>query len=68
MYRTELKIDYDNEMSPVLATCAACGEKMPSPPEDLKDSAEVISWLSGKYVEHRIVKHSHDERRRIRRD
>jgi len=65
---TELKINYDAEMNPASASCTACGEKMPLPPVDLKNSADVIVWFSGKYIEHRSLKHSHDDRRRVPRD
>jgi hypothetical protein len=68
MAGTELKIEYNEDMKPISATCAGCGEKMPKPPADLENSVDVIVWLSGKYIEHRTQKHSQDERRRIRRD
>jgi len=65
---TELKIDYNSEMKPVSASCTGCGEKMPLPPSDLRDSAEIIMWLSMAYLEHRKLKHSQGERRRVPRD
>jgi hypothetical protein len=66
--RNEVKIDYDDEMKPVAATCTACGEKMPRPPADLKNAADTISWFSGKYIEHRRLNHSQDDRRRVPRE
>jgi hypothetical protein len=68
MIRTELKIDYDDEMRPISATCTGCGEKMPKPPADLQDSADIVVWSSEKYIEHRKLKHSEDDRRRFPRD
>ena len=55
--RTELSFDYDAEMHPVSATCTGCGQKMPKPPETLKDSAGIIMWLSRRYIEHKKQKH-----------
>jgi hypothetical protein len=68
MSRTELQIEYNEEMKPISATCTACGEKMPKPPGELQNSADVIVWLSEKYIEHRKLKHSQDDRRRVPRD
>ena len=68
MYRTELKVNYDAEMKPVSGSCTACGEKMPKSPADLQNPADIIVWLSGKYIEHKRAKHSQDERRRVPRD
>jgi len=68
MYRTELKVNYDAEMKPVSGSCTVCGEKMPKSPADLQTPAEIIVWLSGKYLEHKKQKHSNDERRRMPRD
>ena len=68
---TELKIEYDDEMKPISATCIACGEKMPLPPaklSNLNDSADTIFWFSQRYIEHRKLKHSSDDRRRVPRD
>lgn len=55
--RTELRVEYDKEMHPVSATCTSCGEKMPKPPDHLKDSADIIMWLSQRYLEHKEWKH-----------
>jgi len=68
MSRTELKIDYGERMKPISAICTACGEKMLTPPADLENSADIIVWFSEKYVEHRRLKHSQDDRRRVPRD
>jgi len=68
MSRTELNVEYDSEMRPISATCTRCGGKMPQPPANLQNSADIIVWLSEKYIEHRKLKHSQDERRRIPRD
>jgi hypothetical protein len=68
MYRTELKVEYNAEMKPTSASCTACGEKMPKSPADLENPADIIVWLSGKYIEHKRAKHSQDERRRVPRD
>ena len=66
--RTELKFSYDDNMHPIGATCGACGEKMPKPDPDLKDSADIIVWFSEKYIEHRRLKHTLDDRRRVPRE
>jgi len=68
MTRTELKFEYDDHARPISATCAACGERMPEPPPDLQNPADIIVWTSEKYIEHRKLKHSQDERRRTPRD
>jgi hypothetical protein len=68
MSRTELKFEYDDEAKPISATCTACGEKMPKPPRDLQNSADIIMWSAEKYIGHRNLKHSHDDRRRFPRD
>jgi hypothetical protein len=64
---TELKVIYDDKMKPICATCTGCGEKMPEPPADLQKSADIIMWLSQKYTEHRSLKHSQEDRRRVSR-
>jgi hypothetical protein len=66
--RTELRISYDEKMHPISATCGGCEEKMPTPPAEMQNSADVISWFAGKYIEHRRLKHSKDDRRRTPRD
>ena len=49
--RTELEIEYaKDEMKPVSASCRACREKMLTPPSDLVNSAEIITWLSMVYL------------------
>jgi len=68
MNRTELKIEYDAHMKPIRAICNGCGEKMPLPPADLQKAADIIIWFSNKYLEHRRLKHSNDDRRRLPRD
>jgi|KBSMisStandDraft_5_1062788.scaffolds.fasta_scaffold29187_5 hypothetical protein len=68
MSRTELNVEYDGEMRPISATCTGCREKMPTPPADLIDPADIIVWLSNQYIEHRRLKHSKDDRRRVPRD
>ena len=65
---SELKIEYDEAMRPISVACTACGEKMPQPPSDLENPADIIVWLSEKYIEHRRQKHSQDDRRRVPRD
>jgi hypothetical protein len=66
--RTELNVEYDSEMRPVSATCTGCGEKMPQPPANLQKAADIIGWLSEKYVEHRKLKRSQDDRGQVPRD
>ena len=65
---SELKIEYDEAMKPISATCTGCGERMPLPPADLQNSADIIVWFSKEYIEHRKLKHSQDDRRRVPRD
>jgi hypothetical protein len=67
MSRTELKFDYDDCARPISATCTACGEKMPKPPAELQSPADIIMWSAEKYIEHRKLKHSQDDRRRTPR-
>jgi len=55
--RTELQFAYDENMRPVSATCTGCGEKMPMPPRTITDSADIVMWLSQRYLEHRKLKH-----------
>jgi len=64
---SELKIEYNDEMKPISATCTGCGEKMPPLPSDLQSPADAVVWLAEKYVEHRKLKHSQEERRRTPR-
>ena len=66
--KSELKFTYDEDMHPIGAACTACGEQMPKPDPALKDSADIIGWFSGKYIEHRQHKHSEEDRRRVPRD
>jgi len=54
MYRTELNLNFDAEMKPVSDSCTACGEKMSRSAADLRDSAEIIVSLSGKYIAQNI--------------
>jgi hypothetical protein len=68
MYRTELKVNYDATMKPVSGSCTACGDKMPKPIDTLENPADIIMWLSEKYIEHRELKHSNGERRRVSRE
>jgi hypothetical protein len=68
MSRTELKFEYDDDAKPICATCTACGEKMPKPPAELQNTADIIMWSSEKYIAHRKLKHSQDDRRRFPRD
>jgi len=68
MYRAELSFDFDAEAKPASASCTICGEKMLLPPTDLRDTAEIIMWLSMVYLEHRMQKHLNEERRRVPRD
>lgn len=46
----ELKVDYDAAMNPISGSCTVYGEKMPVPREDLKETAEIIIWLSMVYL------------------
>ena len=68
MSKAELEIDYDQEMKPISAMCTACREMMLEPPADIVNSADIVLWLSVKFIEHRRLNHSQDDRRRIRRD
>jgi hypothetical protein len=58
--RTELRFAYDHNMRPFSATCTGCGEKMPISPSIIKDSADIVMWLSQRYLEHRKLKHGND--------
>jgi len=67
MSRTELKFEYDEGARPISATCTACSEKMPNPPEELQNPTDIIMWSSEKYIEHRKLKHSQDDSRQVPR-
>jgi hypothetical protein len=41
---------------------------MPRPPADIVNSADIILWFSVKFIEHRRLKHLHEDRRRVPRD
>lgn len=58
--RTELRFDYNEELHSISAKCTACGEDMPKAPSELEKSADVVLWLSQRYLEHRRLKHSHN--------
>jgi hypothetical protein len=58
--RTELRFAYDENMIQISATCTGRGEKMPTPPCTIKDSAEIVLWLSQRYLEHRKLKHGNE--------
>ena len=66
MRETDLKVEYNREMEPVSASSqlAVKNAHVAFEPED---SAEIIVWLSVKYMGHRSL-HSHDDRRRMPRD
>jgi hypothetical protein len=53
----ELTIRYDHELRPQSAECCSCGHQMPKPPSDLHDSADIVSWFSSHFIEHRKEKH-----------
>ena len=56
-WKQELAINLNSDMRPVSATCNICGEMMPLPPFTLKDSADIISWLSGQFLQHKEHQH-----------
>lgn len=67
--QAELTIVYDQEMKPISAMCTGCREHMPTPPAHMANSADIIVWLSERYLEHRKLKHAtQDEKRRVPRD
>jgi len=68
MRMTELQIDYDDHARPISATCTACGEKMSNFPKDLENPADIITWSFEKFIEHRTLRHSQEDRRRIARE
>jgi len=55
--KTELAINYDDDIFPVSAVCTHCGEKMPKPAKGVKTAAEIILWFSVRFLEHKRVKH-----------
>lgn len=54
---TELVFTYDECMVPRWAQCSRCGERMPLPPLNLIDPADIILWYSGQFLEHKKLKH-----------
>ena len=55
---SELSFMYDPQMRPVSAKCTICGQLMPPPPSHLLDSADLIMWLSGEFLEHKRIEHA----------
>ena len=53
----ELAIRYDNNLRPTSAQCSTCGQHMPAPPSEVRDTADVLMWFSDQFVEHRTQKH-----------
>jgi len=37
-------------------------------PKDLENPADIITWSFEKFIEHRTLKHSQEDRRRIARE
>lgn len=56
--RPDLQFTYDGHGKPVAAKCSLCGLTMPLPPGDLDRPADVIVWLSRRYIEHKAEIHS----------
>jgi len=56
--RPDLAFTYDRQGQPVAAKCSLCGTTMPSPPADLTLPADVIVWLSHRYIEHKAEMHT----------
>jgi hypothetical protein len=56
--RIELSIGYDRDMSPVSGYCTRCGEMMPKPPQGLRSSSEIVTWLAQQFMQHKQLKHS----------
>ena len=54
---SELVIRYDPDLRPISAQCTSCGQKMPSLPSDLDDTAARIIWFSDHFIEHKKRKH-----------
>jgi hypothetical protein len=53
----ELTIRYDHRLQPESAECCSCGQQMPQPPSNLKDSSDIILWFSTHFENHRKQKH-----------
>lgn len=56
--RPDLEFTYDKQGQPVAAKCSLCGATMPMPPADLELPADVIVWLSRRYIEHKAEIHA----------
>ena len=41
----ELAIRYDNNLRPTSAQCSTCGQHMPTPPSEVRDTADVLMWF-----------------------
>lgn len=54
---TELAFFYDQSMRPVAAKCRLCGEGMPEPDLELRSPADIVFWLSQRFIEHKRQKH-----------
>lgn len=62
--RTELAFTYDRNKNLVRAACTKCGKVMPMPESkllNLMQPADVIAWVSQRYVEHLQSEHSSAE-------
>jgi hypothetical protein len=55
--RTKLTFIYDAEMRPVAAKCTRCDRLMLPPPSTLHDAADIVMWLSQRFLEHKRLKH-----------
>jgi hypothetical protein len=43
--RTELTIEYDEQMKPISAIYAGCGENMPAAPAEMQTASDIIEAL-----------------------
>ena len=58
--KTELAFLYDGSMRPTSAKCRLCGEVMPKPDIELSSSADIVLWLSERFLEHKKLEHAED--------
>ncbi|MBS1806155.1 MAG: hypothetical protein JST28_22660 [Acidobacteria bacterium] len=55
--KTELVFSYDSMMRPTSAKCRLCGQMMPKPGTELNSSADIVLWVSERFLEHKRLEH-----------
>jgi hypothetical protein len=64
--RSELVFEYDATSFVTSAHCSICGEKMPAPDVNLRQSADRVMRFAQQFLEHKNQRHASDAGRRFR--